>query len=60
MSLEQPKEKWTAVENVLFSRMLEGLVSLLLATRKNPIVRYQRSSEVCARLANALTVIFAA
>ena len=56
ISLEKPKEKWTVVENVLFGRMVEGLLSFFLATRKNPLIRYQRASEVCTRLANALTV----
>jgi vacuolar protein sorting-associated protein 45 len=55
ISLSSPKEKWTAVENVLLSRIVEGLSSVLLATRKNPIIRYQRASDACARIAKSLT-----
>ena len=58
ISLQKPKEKWTAVETVLLNRMIEGILAVLLSTRKSPVIRYQRSSEVCNRLAHALTVFF--
>eukprot|EP01022_Parablepharisma_sp_SALTPOND_P020387 TRINITY_DN370_c3_g1_i1.p1 TRINITY_DN370_c3_g1~~TRINITY_DN370_c3_g1_i1.p1 ORF type:complete len:880 (+),score=79.34 TRINITY_DN370_c3_g1_i1:3525-6164(+) len=56
ISLEKSKERWTAVENVLLNRMTEGLLATLLATRKNPVIRYQRTSDVCKMLAKSLTV----
>lgn len=56
ISLERPRDRWTAVEVSIFNRIIEGLLSVLLATRKNPIIRYQRSSELCNRLARELTV----
>jgi len=56
ISLEKPKEKWSPVETVLMNRMIEGLISVMLSTRKNPVIRYQRSSDVCKRLAESLTV----
>ena len=56
MSLDKPKEKWNVAENAILYRMVEGLLSLLLATRKNPTIRYHCYSEICNNLAHALQV----
>ena len=56
--LQKPRDRWASRESSLFNRMLEGLMSVLLSTRKNPIIRYQRSSEVCNRLARELSVLY--
>lgn len=56
MTLDQPKEKWGRAENALFGRVVEGLLSVLLATRKLPVIRYQASSELCKRIAFSLKV----
>lgn len=57
ISLEKSRDRWTAIEITLFNRMLEGLLAVMLATRRHPVIRYQRSSDVCNRLARELTVI---
>lgn len=56
MSLDKPKEKWTIADNAMLGRMVEGLLSVLLATRKNPYIRYHGYSEICKSLAHALQV----
>lgn len=40
-----------------FDRSSEGLLSLLLSLKKKPLIRYERSSEMCKRLANELNYI---
>jgi vacuolar protein sorting-associated protein 45 len=57
ISLEKSRDRWTGLDIGLFNRMIEGLLAVLLGTRKHPVIRYQRSSELCNRLARELTVI---
>jgi vacuolar protein sorting-associated protein 45 len=39
-----------------FDRMIDGMLSVLLSMKKKPIIRYQKSSEVCKKLADNLTM----
>jgi len=56
ISLQKARDRWIGVDISLFNRIIEGLLAVLLGTRKHPVIRYQRSSEICSRLARELTV----
>jgi len=46
----QPEAYWGDVERKIFNRNVNGIASILLAMKKRPVVRYQRTSEICKRL----------
>ena len=47
---------WAPNHHHMFSRILDGLTTSLLAFKKAPVIRYQGASAVCRKLALALTV----
>jgi vacuolar protein sorting-associated protein 45 len=51
-----PSQRWSDMESSTFERMLDGVFSVVLALRKMPVVRYQRSSPLCRMLADCLYV----
>ncbi|KAL8275939.1 hypothetical protein Esti_000055 [Eimeria stiedai] len=44
---------WTAYDESLFQRMVDGLFSCIALLRGAPLIRFQRGSSVCQRLAAA-------
>jgi len=55
MSLTKDYAKWYVPEQQLFNRMTEALYAVVMATRANaPVIRYQKSSDVCFRVAEKL------
>ena len=55
LSLTKDYGKWYVPEQQLFNRMTEALYAVVMATRANaPIIRYQKSSDVCFRVAEKL------
>lgn len=46
--------QWTNANRATTNRILDGLYSVLLATRANPLIRYDSSSEICKLLATRL------
>eukprot|EP00744_Colponema_vietnamica_P007561 GILI01010867.1.p1 GENE.GILI01010867.1~~GILI01010867.1.p1 ORF type:complete len:562 (+),score=161.61 GILI01010867.1:64-1749(+) len=50
MNLLQPS--WNKLENSIFDRMSDGIMSALLSLRKRPTIRFARGSEVCRQLAD--------
>jgi vacuolar protein sorting-associated protein 45 len=55
MSLTKDFGKWYVPEQQLFNRMTEALYAVVMATRANaPVIRYQKSSDVCFRVAEKL------
>lgn len=57
ISLERPKMMHSLVDKKLFHRIIEGLMSVLLGTRKHPVIRYPISSPLCKRVAEELNVL---
>lgn len=56
LGLTKPITKWTISDQQSFNRLTEALYSLVMATRANaPMIRYQKSSDVCFRLAEKIT-----
>ena len=51
IGLTKPESLWTRREEEGMSRMVEGVFSSLLAFRKFPVIRYQKSSNLCKKLA---------
>ncbi|OMJ69739.1 hypothetical protein SteCoe_32464 [Stentor coeruleus] len=54
IGLTKPRQRWTRIDDGCFDRMVDGVFASLLALRKFPVIRYQRSSEVCTLLAERL------
>lgn len=52
--LTKPQNQWGELGNEVMHRITDGIFSVLLALRKFPVIRYQRSSEVCYNLADRL------
>ncbi|KAG2488981.1 hypothetical protein HYH03_012422 [Edaphochlamys debaryana] len=50
----QPGAAPSAVEYELIDRCVQGLSAVFLALRRRPVIRYQRGSELVARLAESL------
>lgn len=51
----KPRRSWSQVDESCFSRMAEGLFSVLLSARgSNPQIRYDEGSQVCQLLAHEL------
>jgi len=48
------KSSWGPLENALMTRQVDGLFALLLSLRRFPLIRYQKSSDICALLADRL------
>jgi vacuolar protein sorting-associated protein 45 len=55
LSLEKPTQSWSLKDAHSFTRMTDGLVGVLLSIRKYPLIRYQRSSELCFKLADRIS-----
>lgn len=45
---------WTLDDQANASRIIDGLFGVLMATRSNPIVRYEGSSPLCRHIAERL------
>jgi len=43
---------WTPYEDAVFTRVVDGVYSSCLLMKVNPIVRFQRISRICARIAS--------
>lgn len=56
--LLRPSQRWTDMENRVFERILDGVFSVVLALRKMPVIRFQRSSTLCRMLGDCLHVHF--
>ncbi|KAF8819828.1 Sec1 family protein [Cardiosporidium cionae] len=54
VGLLQEPSLWRAYEASIFKRMLEGVFAALCAVRARPLIRYQKSSSVCSKLARQL------
>jgi vacuolar protein sorting-associated protein 45 len=54
--LLRPTQRWSDMETAAFQRMLDGVFSAVLALRKMPVIRYQRSSQICRMLSDCLHV----
>lgn len=51
IGLTKAQERWTRTEESAMRRMTQGLFASLLAFRKFPVIRYQKTSDVCKVLA---------
>ena len=48
--------KWTQQDLQAFNRVVDGVYSLVMATRANaPVIRYLKSSDVCFRVADRVS-----
>lgn len=45
---------WTPHEDLAFQRIVDGLFAVTLTLQRRPLIRYQRSSHICHRIAVAL------
>ena len=53
LSLHQPN-MWTLDDQANASRIVDGLFGVLMATRSNPVIRYEGSSPLCRYVAERL------
>eukprot|EP00919_Chromeraceae_sp_WS-2016_P051134 GHVR01121300.1.p1 GENE.GHVR01121300.1~~GHVR01121300.1.p1 ORF type:complete len:588 (-),score=117.24 GHVR01121300.1:145-1908(-) len=49
--LTQESSLWTASLESCFQRLIEGLFAAVLSLKVNPVIRFQRSSEICRKIA---------
>ena len=54
IGLTKPMPKWSVLDQQIFNRITDGVFSALMATRSFPLIRYQKSSDVCFRFAEKL------
>lgn len=54
IGLTAPITKWTVADQQIFNRVTEALYAIVMATRSNPLIRYQKSSDLCYRFADKL------
>jgi len=54
IGLTKPLSRWKNIDHATMDRIVSGLFGMLLCTRKLPIIRYQRSSELCLGIADRL------
>ena len=51
IGLTEPITKWSVNDQQSFNRITDALFAVLMSTRTNPLIRYQKSSDLCYRLA---------
>jgi len=51
IGLTEPITKWSINDQQSFNRMTDAIFSILMSTRTKPLIRYQKSSDLCYRLA---------
>jgi vacuolar protein sorting-associated protein 45 len=51
MPLCKSVSAWSSAADLLFSRLVDGVVAALVALKISPIIRYGKKSELCSRLA---------
>lgn len=56
IGLTRPITMWSVSDQQCFNRLTESIYSLVMASRANqPVLRYQKSSDICYRLAEKVT-----
>lgn len=53
LSLLDPKE-WTLQDASLANRIIDGLFGVIMATRTNPVIRFDANSGICRYIADSL------
>jgi hypothetical protein len=53
LSLLSPKE-WTISDAGLANRIVDGLFGVIMATRSNPLIRFDNNSKICRYIAENL------
>ncbi|CAD8099685.1 unnamed protein product [Paramecium primaurelia] len=53
--LTKSASQWNSQDEQLFQRVFEGLSATIYSLRRIPMIRYQGSSEICAKLAQKLS-----
>mmetsp|Transcript_15620 Transcript_15620/g.28643 ORF Transcript_15620/g.28643 Transcript_15620/m.28643 type:complete len:603 (+) Transcript_15620:252-2060(+) len=49
-----PRSRWSKSEESSFFRTVEGVLASLLAFKKRPVIRYERTSELCQNFAREM------
>ena len=52
--LLKPMPSYQSIELTTFNRIVDGIFSVLMSLRKFPVIRYQRTSPICASIADKL------
>lgn len=61
-SLDEPLTRtlydahWSAAEQRIYTRTVDGIVALLLSFKKKPVIRFQSGSVICKRVAEGVQV----
>ena len=53
-----PSEKWTKYDDLLFTRIYDGLISICLSNRMFPVIKCVRGSRICTMLAQKVAEYF--
>ena len=57
LMLSVPQSRWGKMETGSFARVVEGIISVLLALKKNPVIRYSSSSPMCCQLSEQIRML---